>query len=101
MCNGANLAYEKQLFYQVDGFTGIDTIASGDDMLLMNKVAEKYPQQLGFVKSASCYCNNIACCKLESLFSATHPLGQQGSTLQTAWHTNGIAAGVFHQSYYF
>ncbi len=51
MCNGANLAYEKKVFYEVDGFAGIDTIASGDDMLLMSKVAGKYPQQLGYLKS--------------------------------------------------
>jgi len=51
MCNGANLAYEKKVFYEVGGFTGIDNIASGDDMLLMNKIAQKYPQQLGFIKS--------------------------------------------------
>ncbi|MEP6748066.1 MAG: glycosyltransferase [Bacteroidota bacterium] len=53
MCNGANLAYEKRIFYEVGGFTGIDNIASGDDMLLMNKVAEKYPQKLGFINSAA------------------------------------------------
>jgi cellulose synthase/poly-beta-1,6-N-acetylglucosamine synthase-like glycosyltransferase len=51
MCNGANLAYEKKVFYEVDGFTGIDNIASGDDMLLMNKVAVKYPQSIGFIHS--------------------------------------------------
>ncbi|MEO6316001.1 MAG: glycosyltransferase [Chitinophagaceae bacterium] len=51
MCNGANLGYEKKIFYEVGGFAGIDNIASGDDMLLMNKVAEQYPQQLGFIKS--------------------------------------------------
>jgi cellulose synthase/poly-beta-1,6-N-acetylglucosamine synthase-like glycosyltransferase len=32
MCNGANLAYEKKVFYEVNGFEGIDEIASGDDM---------------------------------------------------------------------
>ncbi len=51
MCNGANLAYEKQVFHQVNGFTGIDNIASGDDMLLMNKISKQYPEQLGFIKS--------------------------------------------------
>lgn len=51
MCNGANLAYEKKVFYEVGGFSGIDAIASGDDMLLMRKVAEKYPARLGFIKS--------------------------------------------------
>jgi len=52
MCNGANLAYERKLFYEVDGFTGIDHIASGDDMLLMHKIARKYPDKIKYLKSA-------------------------------------------------
>lgn len=51
MCNGANLAYEREVFYEVDGFKGIDALASGDDMLLMQKVALKYPGSLGFLKN--------------------------------------------------
>ncbi|MEM1323935.1 MAG: glycosyltransferase [Bacteroidota bacterium] len=53
MCNGANLAYEKAVFEEVGGFAGIDQLASGDDMLLMQKVAQKYPGQLGFLKQAA------------------------------------------------
>ena len=52
MCNGANLAYEKKVFYETGGFSGIDSIASGDDMLLMAKIAKQYPAQVGFIKSA-------------------------------------------------
>lgn len=51
MCNGANLAYERSVFYEVDGFKGIDQLASGDDMLLMQKVALKHPNSLGFIKN--------------------------------------------------
>jgi biofilm PGA synthesis N-glycosyltransferase PgaC len=51
MCNGANLAYEKKAFEAVDGFAGIDTIASGDDMLLMHKVWKKFPGQVHYLKS--------------------------------------------------
>jgi cellulose synthase/poly-beta-1,6-N-acetylglucosamine synthase-like glycosyltransferase len=51
MCNGANLAYEKKAFGSVNGFSGIDTIASGDDMLLMHKIATLYPQQVHYLKS--------------------------------------------------
>ncbi|HTI91225.1 MAG TPA: glycosyltransferase [Puia sp.] len=50
MCNGANLAYEKEAFYEVDGFKGIDAIPSGDDMLLMHKIYLKYPQRVFFLK---------------------------------------------------
>ena len=52
MCNGANLAYEKKVFYEAGGFSGIDNIASGDDMLLMKKIARQHPGQTGFIKSA-------------------------------------------------
>lgn len=51
MCNGANLGYEKNAFYEVNGFTGIDHIASGDDMLLMHKIASRYPGKIYYLKS--------------------------------------------------
>ena len=50
-CNGANLAYRKDAFYEVGGFKGIDDLASGDDELLLQKIAEKYPGKIGFLKS--------------------------------------------------
>jgi cellulose synthase/poly-beta-1,6-N-acetylglucosamine synthase-like glycosyltransferase len=49
-CNGANLAYRKDVFYEVGGFTGIDELASGDDELLLQKVAVLYPGKIGFLK---------------------------------------------------
>ena len=51
MCNGANLAYEKKVFLEVDGFAGIDNIASGDDMLLMHKIFNRYPEKVLFLNS--------------------------------------------------
>lgn len=51
MCNGANLAYDKRVFTDVGGFTGIDAIASGDDMLLMHKIKSKYPEKVHYLKS--------------------------------------------------
>jgi cellulose synthase/poly-beta-1,6-N-acetylglucosamine synthase-like glycosyltransferase len=53
MCNGANLAYEKKVFDEVGGFSGIDHIASGDDMLLMHKIAKKNPEAVQYLKSAN------------------------------------------------
>lgn len=51
MCNGANLSYERKVFYDVNGFEGIDDIASGDDMLLMYKISDRYPDRVAFLKS--------------------------------------------------
>jgi len=50
-CNGANFAYRKDVFYEVGGFKGIDELASGDDELLLQKVAERYPGKIGFLKN--------------------------------------------------
>jgi len=53
LCNGANLAYERNAFYDVKGFEGIDNIASGDDLLLMHKIFLKYPNDVFYLKSDS------------------------------------------------
>jgi cellulose synthase/poly-beta-1,6-N-acetylglucosamine synthase-like glycosyltransferase len=50
-CNGANLAYEREAFYEVGGFTGIDDLASGDDELLLHKIAARYNNKIGFLKN--------------------------------------------------
>lgn len=52
MCNGANLAYKKEAFFAVDGFKGVDNIASGDDMLLMHKIQRRFPGKLGYLFSS-------------------------------------------------
>ena len=51
MCNGANLAYEKNVFNEVGGFAGVDHIASGDDMLLMEKISKEHPTRVLYLKS--------------------------------------------------
>lgn len=50
-CNGANLAYQREAFYEVGGFKGIDELASGDDELLLHKMAALYEDKIGFLKN--------------------------------------------------
>jgi len=51
MCNGANLAYSKEAFEVVGKFKGIDHLASGDDMFLMHKMKQQYPNRLAYLYS--------------------------------------------------
>ena len=51
MCNGANLAYTKKAFEEVNGFDEIDNVATGDDMLLMYKIWKKNPGNVFYLKS--------------------------------------------------
>lgn len=60
LCNGANLAYEKAAFHAVKGFAGIDTIASGDDMLLMHKIATAFPGRTAYLKSKQAIVTTLA-----------------------------------------
>ncbi|TAL60056.1 MAG: glycosyltransferase [Bacteroidetes bacterium] len=51
LCSGANLAYEKSAFLSVNGFEGVDKIATGDDIFLMLKVHNKFPKQIAYLRS--------------------------------------------------
>jgi cellulose synthase/poly-beta-1,6-N-acetylglucosamine synthase-like glycosyltransferase len=52
MCNGANLAFSRKAYAAVDGYKGIDHIASGDDMLLMHKIRRQFPDGIIYQPSA-------------------------------------------------
>lgn len=51
MANGANLAYAKAAYREVNGFSGIDHLATGDDILLMQKIAAARPGKTAFLKN--------------------------------------------------
>jgi len=51
MCNGANLCYQKDAFFEVNGFVDNTNIASGDDIFLMEKMLKAYPKKVKFLKS--------------------------------------------------
>jgi cellulose synthase/poly-beta-1,6-N-acetylglucosamine synthase-like glycosyltransferase len=42
LCNGANLAYRKEAFIKVDGFSGNEKYISGDDVFLMHKMKKEF-----------------------------------------------------------
>jgi len=51
MCNGANFAYLKSEFISVNGFQGNDTISSGDDIFILEKIWKKAPKKVHYLKS--------------------------------------------------
>ncbi|MCB0497500.1 MAG: glycosyltransferase [Cyclobacteriaceae bacterium] len=50
MANGANLAFRKSAFEAVGGYND-STTASGDDVFLLHKIAEKYPDSVAFARN--------------------------------------------------
>jgi cellulose synthase/poly-beta-1,6-N-acetylglucosamine synthase-like glycosyltransferase len=51
MCNGANFAYTKSLFKELNGFDGNNKIASGDDVFLLQKAIAVFPKQVHYLKA--------------------------------------------------
>ena len=51
LCNGANLAYHKDVFNDVKGFEGNSHIASGDDIFLLEKVIKMDKNSVHYVKN--------------------------------------------------
>lgn len=49
--NAANLAYRKEVFLEGDAFENNYSIASGDDVFLLDKVRRTYPNGIVFAKS--------------------------------------------------
>jgi cellulose synthase/poly-beta-1,6-N-acetylglucosamine synthase-like glycosyltransferase len=51
MGNGANLAFSRRAFFEVNGYAGIDHKASGDDILLIQKMDQAFPNGIAYLKS--------------------------------------------------
>ncbi len=50
MCNGANLAFRKDAFSNVNGYQGFAKETSGDDVFLMQKIHRVYKHSITFLK---------------------------------------------------
>jgi len=53
MCNGANFAYTKKLFNELDGFNGNNKMASGDDVFLLQKATKKHLDKIHYLKNTN------------------------------------------------
>lgn len=50
LCNGANFAYTKSVFNDVNGFKGNMSISSGDDIFLLEKIVKNHPKSVHYLK---------------------------------------------------
>jgi len=51
LCNGANLAFEKEIFEKVGGYKQNRDVASGDDFFLLMKVKKQFKNRISFLYS--------------------------------------------------
>ena len=58
-CNGANMAYRKEVFDQLNNFKN-DKVVSGDDVFLLHSVKKRYPKGIAFAKNNNAVVNTPA-----------------------------------------
>lgn len=87
MCNGANLAYRKKNFEEVNGYEGNLHIASGDDEFLLKKISRQYPGGIRFV--ADSY--NVVETKGVTLSGFVH----QRVRWAGKWNSNEVTSSTF------
>ena len=94
LANGANMAFRKSAFLKVRGFEGNYKYASGDDMFLIEKMRDAFPDQISFVKSieATVYAEgkqNWNALLKQRLRWAGKNKGLQNKSIQTTWYFIG------------
>jgi len=67
LCNGANIAYEKTLFNELNVYEK-DDIASGDDMFMLHKAYSSYPDKVKYLKAKSAIVKTDPCKTWKALF---------------------------------
>lgn len=60
MCNGANMAFRKSAFFEVDGYEGNRHIPSGDDVFLMRKIHTRYHEGVVFCSNPASVVETVA-----------------------------------------
>jgi cellulose synthase/poly-beta-1,6-N-acetylglucosamine synthase-like glycosyltransferase len=85
MCNGANFAYTKVLFEQLNGFSGNDKIASGDDVFLLQKAVKRFPEQVRYLKSKNAIVTTKPLNDWKSLFHQRVRWASKTSAYQSAF----------------
>lgn len=98
-CNGANLAYRRDVFLELNGFQGIDSLASGDDELFMHKVAAAYPQSIAFCKSKDALVYTHAKASLSEFIQQRKRWASKSTSYKNKWLVIlGIMVWVFNLS---
>lgn len=94
LCNGANLAYKKSLFQNLNGFSGNHTIASGDDVFLLQKAMAAKQYKIHYLKSnkASVHTNPVT--SVNELIAQRIRWASK-ATAYTSWFSIATAMVVF------
>jgi cellulose synthase/poly-beta-1,6-N-acetylglucosamine synthase-like glycosyltransferase len=91
LCNGANLAFTREVFDAVGGYGSNSKIASGDDVMLMTTVHSIYPGKVKFLHSKNAIVHTSACAGLRELM---HQRIRWASKNRAAYNSASVIIGM-------
>jgi cellulose synthase/poly-beta-1,6-N-acetylglucosamine synthase-like glycosyltransferase len=94
MCSGANLAYKKTAFEEVNGYAGNEEIASGDDEFLMHKIAKLHPEKVQFLKQFDAVVETDGHTSFRSFYSQRKRWASKWKHY-TNWQPTALAVYIF------
>jgi cellulose synthase/poly-beta-1,6-N-acetylglucosamine synthase-like glycosyltransferase len=101
ICNGANFSYKKNVFTEVNGFNGIDSIASGDDDLLLKKFAEA-KKNIAYSWSTNSLVKTHAPNNILEFYKQRLRWSSKGLTLHSkVWRQRFLVLGAFYVFLFF
>jgi glycosyltransferase involved in cell wall biosynthesis len=94
MCNGANFAYSKKLFLELNGFEKNSKFASGDDVFLLQAAVKKEASKVHFLKHADFIVKTKPVTSLYALFMQRVRWASKTKGYES-WYAKLLAVVVF------
>ncbi len=94
MCNGANFAYEKSFFKELNGFEGNSEIASGDDVFLLQKAIQFQSDKVHYITNKDSVVYTKSETSWKSLFNQRVRWASKSSAYMD-WFSKSLAVVVF------
>ena len=82
VCNGANMAFSRQAFLDINGYESINHISSGDDVLLLHKFNEYYKNRIFYCKSNRAVVKTMAMTDMPSFLNQRMRWASKSSSYQ-------------------
>ena len=85
-CSGANIAYRKEAYRSVSGFEAMGGLTSGDDELLMQRIAEETDWEIQFAASRDAIVTSQAPQTVSEFLAQRKRWASKGGYYSRAWH---------------